>query len=66
MTFNMKDFSILHLQEKIIQVDFGDYATYLVEIVESISLVMPSGDVLVIIDVLYVPSFTKIYFYFHF
>jgi hypothetical protein len=59
MTFNKKAFSKHQEQEASMQVELSDDATYLPTGMGSIALCMPSGDVLQLDDVLYVPSLTK-------
>jgi hypothetical protein len=59
VTFNKKSFNTLRQQEANIQVELGDDATYLVTGMGSVSFNMPSGNVLDLDDVLFVPDLTK-------
>jgi hypothetical protein len=59
MTYDKKLFSRLQEQEGGMSVELGDDATYPMKGLGSISFQMPSGDVLELNDVLFVPSLKK-------
>jgi hypothetical protein len=59
MTYDRSLFNRFQEQEGGMSVELGDDATYPVRGVGSISFQMPSGDVLELSDVLFVPSLKK-------
>lgn len=59
MTTNKLAFFKLQEQDFVMQVELGDDATYSVIGMGSISFYMPSGDVLELHDVLFVPRLSK-------